>query len=178
VGERRVKDIMYPLQTDLTIGVEDSLASAVKALTGGFSESGTAGVLVVGAGHKPVGLFTFQEIFKAISPKTLSPEKHYGGWNISGFVVKPLMWEGLFTRRCKEEMKSPVYQWMRDLKEVSIADDETLMSAAEKFARSGSAVLVVFCRDCPVGLLSADAVMNEICLLMESLDNDSYKLTS
>ncbi|GAB6180655.1 hypothetical protein JCM14036_19740 [Desulfotomaculum defluvii] len=175
--EKRIQDLMTLIDQKFVIQVQDSLVTAITVLGQSISQKGVAGIVVIDTCQKPVGLLTFQEIIKAISPKTLPADKYYGGWNISGFLVKPLLWEGLFTQRLKEEMNSPVHYWMKTINEVSVKDDETLISAAEKFTNSGSNLLFVLHGDNPVGLISSDSLICEMCDLIDIPLSQSVELT-
>ncbi|ABO50514.1 CBS domain containing protein [Desulforamulus reducens MI-1] len=166
--EKRIKDLMTPIDEKFIIRVQDSLATAVNVMEQSLSLNGIASLLVIGAGQKPVGLLTFQDVIRAVGPKTLPTDKYFGGWNVSGFMIKPLLWEGLFTQRFKEEMRSPIHPWVKSLKEVSVKVDDTLMSAAQRFNQSGSNVLVVCKEENPVGFLSVDSLISEMYYLVDA----------
>lgn len=155
--EKKVSDIMIPVEDYSTVSEENTVKEAIAILRNSFCNletgecHGHRSVLVLNEKNKPVGLLNFRALLLAIEPRFLKME---GG--------PALYKEGFFTSRAREESNKKVKDIMQPIKFITINRDESLLKAIHLMLNNKLGTLPVMDKERVVGMVRINEVFNEL----------------
>lgn len=169
--EKKVKDIMVPIERYPTVpgggSVKDAVAVLSKALEAGTCAGNT--LVLVTENNTLVGIVGFKEMMQAVEP-TVFKGGTYRGWTVSGEWSSPLFLKGLFTEKCRALSELKVRDIMGPVTHLLNSDD-TLIKAVHTLVSGGYEAIPVWQDGRVVGMLGSMEVIDEIAALQ--LNNES-----
>lgn len=146
--EKRVKDIMIPINEYTTVNIGDTVKDAILELRKSFlskisasqiMETGHRSLLIFDNSKKIQGILTIVDLLKAVMPSYLSAEREFTTGSIS---YSAMFWTGLFTKAVKDMADQKVEDIMSPLPE-TIQADSNLMEASFQMLEKGKRRLLV-----------------------------------
>lgn len=134
--EKKVRDIMIPLEEYTTISAESTVREGIEKLkrtyesfvsTGKIMEIGHRSILVFGVGGNLAGILSIVDLIAAIRPAYLTAPKPSMADTIQ---YSPMFWTGLFTTQAKGLVKKKIKEIMSEPPPM-IDEESNLMEAAE-----------------------------------------------
>lgn len=163
--EKRVRDIMKPLENFSTVSADTTVRNAVYILKNSISQEKSATHLLVFENKTLIGIVGIQELLAAIDPPHIRDE-WYRGWNVSSWV-RPAFWQGLFSQRCREIRDKPVRDIIQPIT-TTLNDKYTLSEAAYHLLRSNRNTLPVTSNGLVVGIVRSYELFDEISSVINS----------
>ncbi len=163
--EKRVKDVMIPINEYPTISAEATLKDAVRVMRNFFETqnqkppAGPVQVFVV-EDNELVGIFGISELLTAVEPQFLKGVAYIGMKMPSSWAI-PVFWDGLFTERCMEIAYKRVKEFMYPI-EHHIDVNDTLLKASYSMAKYKTDAVSVKSNGRLVGVVSSIDVFREI----------------
>lgn len=157
VNEKRVKDIMIPIDEYSSVSANSTVREAISVLKKSFCPdpgeacNGHRTVLVYD-NSKLVGLITFRALLTAIEPRFIKVDQ----WAV------PVFWEGLFTERCREEARKKVKDIMTPITLVTLEADDTIIKAVHAMIKHKLGSLPVVKDGVVVGMVRITEIFHEI----------------
>lgn len=155
--EKRVKDIMIPIEDYSSVSVNNTVKEAIAVLKKSFCNldtgecHGHSSVLVFDDSNKLVGMLTFRALLLAIEPRYL---KFEGG--------PALFKEGFFSERAKEEAEKKVKDIIEPMEFITVGADDTLLKAIHLMLKHKLGSLPVVRDGMVVGMARINEVFNEM----------------
>lgn len=155
--EKRVKDIMIPIEDYSSVSVNNTVKEAIAILKKSFCSldsgecHGHRSVLVFDNENKLVGMLNFRALLLAIEPRFL---KYEGG--------PSLFKEGFFTERAKEEAEKKVKDIMQPIELMTIGADDVILKAVHLMLKNKLGTLPVTRDEKVVGMVRINEVFNEM----------------
>lgn len=159
--EKRVKDLMTPIEEYSSVYADSTVGEAISVLQKSFCPdpgapcSGHRTVLVYD-GRKLVGLITLRVLLTAIEPRFMKVDQ----WAV------PVFWEGLFTQRCREEARKKVKDIMTPISLVTLDADDTIIKAVHAMIKHKQGSLPVVRDGAVAGMIRITEVFHEISSLV------------
>ncbi|MCL6634412.1 MAG: CBS domain-containing protein [Peptococcaceae bacterium] len=157
VKEKRVKDIMTPIEEYSSVSANNTVGEAISILKKSFCPdpdapcNGHRSVLVYD-NDKLVGLVTFRALLTAIEPRFIKVDQ----WAV------PVFWEGLFTERCREEARKKVREIMVPIKLITLDAEDTIIKAVHAMIKHKLGSLPVVKDGAVVGMVRISEIFHEI----------------
>lgn len=157
-NEKRVKDIMTPIEEYSTVGVNNTVKDAITVLKKSFCPDDLTGgkghrsILVLDENEHLVGILTLRALLKAVEPQFIKVDQ----WAV------PVFWEGLFTDRCREESSKKVRDIMVPIKFISLDADDTIIKAVHAMIKHKLGSLPVAKNGTVVGMVRITEIFHEI----------------
>lgn len=161
VNEKRVKDIMIPIDEYSSVSANSTVKDAISILKKSFcpdtddSCNGHRTVLVYD-NHQLVGLITFRALLTAIEPRFMKVDQ----WAV------PVFWEGLFTERCREEARKKVKDIMTPITLVTLDANDTIIKAVHAMIKHKLGSLPVVKDGAVAGMVRITEIFHEISSLV------------
>lgn len=157
VNEKRVKDIMTPIEEYSTVDANSTVKEAIFVLKNSFRPDDSSlyrghRTLLVYEDNKPAGILTFRALLTAIEPRFIKVDQ----WSV------PVFWEGLFTERCREESKKKVKEIMTPVKLVMLEAEDTIIKAVHAMIKHKIGSLPVAKDGVLAGVVSVNEIFHEI----------------
>ncbi|MDK2957798.1 MAG: hypothetical protein PWQ57_3296 [Desulfovibrionales bacterium] len=171
--EKRVGDLMIPLEDYAVIEPTATVEQAVKALrdasqvfeaTDRLMQTGHRSVLIM-EHSKIIGVAAVAELINAVRPGYLSDTTYRSQAAITTWQFSRIFWSGLFSARLKEIAHLPVSQVMSD-PPLTIAWDANLMEAADLMYEHNARRLAVIENDKVVGVLREQELFFEMVAIL------------
>ncbi|MCL6638856.1 MAG: CBS domain-containing protein [Firmicutes bacterium] len=161
VNEKRVKDIMTPIDEYSTVDANSTVKEAIAVLKKSYCPDENAPcsghrTVLVQEDNKLVGILTFRALLTAIEPRFVKVDQ----WAV------PVFWEGLFTERCREESRKKVKEVMTPLKLVMLEADDTIIKAVHAMIKHKLGSLPVSRDGAVVGMVRINEIFHEISALV------------
>ena len=124
-AERKVKDLMIPLEDYDSISSDKSVRDAYELM----AKTGHHAILVIGENNEPIGQLSHRDALMALVPK-YTPSRRGDSWlTPESFKNYPVFYyDGEFSGQCKAQLKKSVKEVM-SLFSVSIDEDAPLAEA-------------------------------------------------
>lgn len=173
INEKRVKDIMTPIEEYSTVDAGSTVKEAIAILKKSYCPDDTSScsghrTVLVHEDNKLTGILTFRALLTAIEPRFIKVDQ----WAV------PVFWEGLFTERCREESRKMVKDVMTPLSLVALEAEDTIIKAVHAMIKHKLGTLPVTKGGQIVGMVRINEIFNEISDLVadqpaarETLDN-------
>ena len=124
-GERKVRDLMIPLEDYDSISADKSVRDAYELM----AKTGHHAILVLNKNNEPIGQLSYRDALIALEPKYSAGKWGHSGLTPQAFENYPVFYyEGEFSGQCKAQLKKSVKEVM-SLFPVSIDEDATLSEA-------------------------------------------------
>jgi len=124
-GERKVRDLMIPLEDYDSIYADKSVRDAYELM----AKTGHHAILVLDENNEPIGQLSYRDALIALEPKYSAGKWGHSGLTPQAFENYPVFYyEGEFSGQCKAQLKKSVKEVM-SLFPVSIDKDATLSEA-------------------------------------------------
>jgi predicted transcriptional regulator len=124
-GERKVKDLMIPLEDYDSISSDKSVRDAYELM----AKTGHHAILVLDKNNEPIGQLSYRDALIALEPKYTTGKWGHSGLTPEAFENYPVFYyEGEFSGQCKAQLKKSVKEIMSSFP-VSIEEDATLAEA-------------------------------------------------
>ncbi|AEF94033.1 CBS domain containing protein [Desulfotomaculum nigrificans CO-1-SRB] len=155
--EKKVKDIMVPIQDYATVFLENSLRDAMFVLKNTFYAGCTAGsephrsVLVFDKEKRLVGTLSFRDVI--------------GSLQIPGDL--PKHWEGFFTRLCLAHAHKKVKDVMRPIGTVSLNANDNIINAIYLLLNQDLDLVPVLEHGNVIGMVRPVEIFKEVSELVE-----------
>lgn len=155
--EKRVKDIMIPVEDYSSVSVNNTVKEAIAILKKSFCNLDTGechghrSVLVFDNDNKLVGMMNFRALLLAIEPRFL---KYEGG--------PSLFKEGFFSERAKEEADKKVKDIMQPVQFITVNADDAILKAVHLMLKHKLGTLPVIHDGLVVGMVRINEVFNEM----------------
>ena len=161
VNEKRVKDILTPIEEYSTVDANGTVKEAIAVLKKSYcpvekSQCSGHRTVLVHEDCKLIGLLTFRALLTAIEPRFIKVDQ----WAV------PVFWEGLFTERCREESRKKVKDVMTPLSLVALAAEDTIIKAVHAMIKHKLGTLPVTKDGQVVGMVRINEIFHEISELM------------
>jgi len=156
--EKRVMDVMIPLEDYTTLSGERTIKEAMKELKESFTsrvstsrimETGHRSVLVLDDKGRVQGILTIRDLLQGIMPKYLSAPKPSTADSIQ---YSPMFWKGMYTREVKELGKKKIREIMSPAP-LTIDGESNLLEAAYMMIKNGVRRLAVLSSGKVVGVI-------------------------
>lgn len=157
-NEKRVKDIMTPIEEYSTVRVDNTVKDAIAVLKKSFcpddltTGKGHRSILVLDGHGDLVGVLTLRALLKAVEPQFIKVDQ----WAV------PVFWEGLFTDRCREEAAKEVKDIMVPVKLISLDADDTIIKAVHAMIKHKLGSLPVVKNGTVAGMVRITEIFHEI----------------
>ena len=160
--EKRVKDIMIPVEGYPTVKVETTVKEVVALLAAAALREPGPGMdlAVVMDRNTMVGTIGLNEIIQALDPAVLKAGI-YRGWTIAADMAQPVFLRGLFTEKCSSLAGTPAREMMRPLAR-QLDGGDTLIKAVHVALKNGLDHVPVWQNDRVVGILGRKEIFNEV----------------
>lgn len=155
--EKRVQDIMIPIEDYSSVSVNNTVKEAIAILKKSFCNldtgecHGHSSVLVFDEKNKLVGMLTFRALLMAIEPRYLK----YEG-------APPLFKEGFFSARAREEAEKRVKDIIQPVEFLTINHNDTLLKAIHLMLKHKIGSLPVLKDGLVAGMVRINEVFNEM----------------
>ncbi|MCL6560992.1 MAG: CBS domain-containing protein [Firmicutes bacterium] len=155
--EKRVKDIMIPVEDYSSVSVNNTVKEAIAILKKSFCNletgecHGHRSVLVFDDNHNLVGLLNFRALLLAIEPRFLKID---GG--------PSLFKEGFFTERAREESEKKVKDIMQPIELITINADDAILKAVHLMLKHKLGTLPVIQDGMVTGMVRINEIFNEL----------------
>lgn len=163
--EKKVKDIMVPIERCPTVSarssVKDAIAVLSKALEAGPCTNNLT--LLVMENNVLVGTAGLKDILQAVEPTNFKGGT-YRGWTVPADWSPPLFLRGMFTEKCKELANRRVGDVMSPVSRLVNAED-TLLKAVHTLASGGFDSVPVWQGDRVVGMVGNVEMIDEMATL-------------
>ncbi|MCL6558863.1 MAG: CBS domain-containing protein [Firmicutes bacterium] len=155
--EKRVKDIMTPIEEYSSVSANSTVGEAVSILKKSFCPEPEAPcnghrTVLVFDNNKLAGMVTFRALLTAIEPRFMKVDQ----WAV------PVFWEGLFTERCREEARKKVRDIMTPISLVTIDANDTIIKAVHAMIKHKLGSLPVVNDGTVVGMVRIAEIFHEI----------------
>jgi CBS-domain-containing membrane protein len=138
MSEKKIRDIMVPLDGFLTVYTSDSFESAVATLKKAIDSTRGPGSghphLLAYENNVLIGLVRISDLLEAIRPQFLTGST-YRGWDIGNEWQIPVFWEGLFTERTREAIDNKTVKDILYPVSYSVEADDPLIKAVYGMTR-------------------------------------------
>ncbi len=156
-SEKRVGDIMLPVNSYKVISHTCTVEDAVKVLYRAFYQRSKGGqghrtVIVSDDYGNPLGLVTFRSVLQALEP-FFAKAQHF---------TVPIFWEGLFSERCRAEVKKNVTEIMHPINVIALDVNDTLIKAVHAMIKHKLGTLPVKKNDNLVGMVRVNELFTEV----------------
>ncbi|MBU0992084.1 MAG: response regulator [Proteobacteria bacterium] len=171
--EKKVSDIMIPLNEYTLVEANQTIEEAVKKLKDSFlskvatsrlMETGHRSILVTGKDKSILGLLTILDLLNAIMPGYLSAPRPSTADSVR---YSPMFWTGMFTRETLELKKIPISQIMSPAP-ITIDEDANIMEAAHTIIEFETRRLLVISKGKPIGIVREQDLFFEMERIMSS----------
>ncbi|MBE0467513.1 MAG: CBS domain-containing protein [Candidatus Desulforudis sp.] len=167
--EKRVRDLMIPVEEYMTVDADGLVKEAVAVLSRGLEKPGCQrSVIVIGPNGAPVGLLTIRRLLKAVEPQ-LVDLPHSISWIIEDTASK-LFPEGLFAERSKKQGEKKVREVMDSLNLITVEAEAPLLKAVHLMMRHNVGALPVLDAGRLVGMIRMEDIFHEIAGLFTAED--------
>ena len=165
--ERKVKDVMIPLEDYTTLDRNQTIKEAILKLKGSFTiklstnrimETGHRSILVFDRKGNVRGVLTIKDLLRAIMPAYMSAPKPRLADSIQ---YSPMFWQGMFTKEVTALVNKRVDEIMSPAP-LSIEGDSNLMEAAYLMVSNNVRRLVVVSGEKVVGMIREQDLFFEI----------------
>lgn len=169
MSEKKISDIMIPIDTYLAISADDGFKEAVSALKKSYCPSegeicsGHTTILVYD-NNMLVGMIGLEELLKAIEPQYLKGNT-YRGWTVSSEWSIPVFWEGLFNERTQDAMDKKARDIMSPI-DFLVEGEDPLIKAVYGMGKNKVNILPVTEDGRVVGMVRSTELFQEICNLI------------
>ncbi|GAB6180652.1 hypothetical protein JCM14036_19710 [Desulfotomaculum defluvii] len=156
--EKKVRDIMVPIQDYATVFLENSLRDAMFVLKNTFYSGHMAGsqahrsVLVFNNKKQLVGTLSFRDIIRSI------PIDRDG----------PKCWDGLFTHVCLTQADKKVKDIMRPVQDIRLQAGDSILDAIFMLTNNEIELVPVEEKEEIVGMIRAVEIFKEVSELVEA----------
>lgn len=179
MNEKKIRDIMVPLDNFLIVSPSDSFKNAVTTLKKAIGSAGATGTdqttLLVYENNALIGLISSRDLIKAIEPQFLKGNT-YRGWAVGNEWQIPVFWEGLFTERTQEALDNKtVRDILRPVPYVIDADDP-IIKAVYGMTRYMVNILPVTEDGRTIGMIGSQEVFHEISNLVATDETHVHAL--
>ena len=165
MSEKKIRDIMTPLDSFLTVYPSDSFESAVatlkKAIDSAEGQESKQPNLLVYENNTLIGLVRISDLLEAIKPQFLKGNT-YRGWNMGSEWQIPVFWEGLFTERTREALDNKTVRDILYPVSYSVEADDPLIKAVYGMTRYMVNALPVAEDDRTIGIIGIQELFHEI----------------
>lgn len=179
MSEKKIREIMIPVEEYLIISAEDGFKEAVSALKKSYCPqegeacNGHTTVLVYD-NNMLVGMVGLEELLKAIEPQYLKGNT-YRGWSVSSEWSIPVFWDGLFNDRTQDAMDKKVRDIMSSI-DFQVEGDDPLIKAVYGMGKNKVNILPVTEDGHVVGMVRSTELFQEICNLVVEEGAQIYTL--
>ncbi|MGB5987591.1 MAG: response regulator [Desulfobacterales bacterium] len=146
--EKKVMDVMVPLQEYTTVGAEESVADAISKLKASFAskmatsrlmETGHRSVLVLDEKGAVQGILAIQDLLALVLPGYLSAPKPSMA---DSMQYSPMFWQGMFIKAVRDKAGIRIEEVMSPAP-LTIEGNANLMEAAYMMVKNNARRLVV-----------------------------------
>ncbi len=157
-GERKVKDLMIPLEDYDSISSDKSVRDAYELM----AKTGHHAILVLDKNNEPIGQLSYRDALIALEPK-YTPGRWGDSWlTPEAFKNYPVFYyEGEFSGQCKAQLKKSVKEIMSSFP-VSIEEDATLAEAVHVMVAKNIGRMPVVSGDRFKGMIRLVEIFDEI----------------
>lgn len=163
MNNKLVKEICVPISEYPHIKESVSVKEAFRILRKSFEEGrGYRTILVIDEKNQLKGLLAMNDLIQAVEPrflKVMKPDAFQGP--PLEYPALTLIWQELFSERCKEEAKKPVKEVMNPVKS-SITLEDSIAKAAYLLIMTNAHVLPVIDKERVTGVVRLVDIFNEI----------------
>lgn len=163
LNSKKVRDMMVPVTDYPHILNNASVRDAFFVLKKNFEEGrGYRTILVIDEKNQLKGLLAMHDLIHAVEPrflKVMKPDTYQG--SPLEYPALTLIWQELFSERCKEEAKKPVKEVMNSVYS-TITLEDSIAKAAYLLIMSNAHVLPVIDKERVIGVVRLVDIFNEI----------------
>ncbi len=157
-GERKVKDLMIPLEDYDSISSNESVRDAYELMT----KTGHHAILVIDENNEPIGQLSYRDALIALVPKYTPSERGDSWLTPESFKNYPVFYyDGEFSGQCKAQLKKSVKEVM-SLFPVSIDKDATLAEAVHIMVTKNIGRMPVVSDDKFKGMIRLVEIFDEV----------------
>lgn len=168
--EKRVKDIMLPIENCPAVtgeaSVKDAIGLLAKVLEAGPCTGGTT--LLVMEKNTLTGTLGLKELMQAMDPAVFKGGT-YRGWTVPAEMAPPLFLKGMFSEKCRDLSGRRVKDLMSPVPRLLDAED-TLIKAVHVLVEGGHENVPVWQGDRVVGLVGSLELVDEAAALQLSTE--------
>lgn len=162
--ERKVRDLMIPIEKYSTIKANAMVGEAISVLQKTLEDrKAHRALLVINDAGSAVGVLTFRDLIKALEPHALSADIPRGSidWLLADNdpEVYP---EELFAQRSKLEANKTVREIMENLNLITIQTDAPILKAVHMMVHHGVGCLPVLDGERVVGMIQINEIFREV----------------
>lgn len=172
--EKRVRDLMIPIEEYETVTADSLVGDAVALLDEALDKPGARrSLLVVDENGDAMGILTLRGLIKAIEPRFSDPDllPHSISWIIED--AKPRTYpEGFFTQRSRQEATKRVREVLEKKELITVEAEAPLLKAVHLMLRHNVGRLPVLERGRLVGMIRLNEIFREIARVVRSLNDD------
>ena len=157
-AERKVKDLMIPLENYDSISSDKSVRDAYELM----AKTGHHAILVLDKNNEPIGQLSYRDALIALEPKYTPGRWGDSGLTPQAFENYPVFYyEGEFSGQCKAQLKKSVKEVM-SLFPVSIDENATLSEAVNVMVTKNIGRMPVVSGDRFLGMIRLVEIFDEI----------------
>ncbi len=169
MGEKKIRDIMLPLNNFMAVAPQDSFEKTVSTLNKFLrSEDAPAidtAILLVYENNALIGIIRINDLIEAIEPQYLQG-KTYRGWTAGSEWSIPVFWEGLFTERVREAIDGKTAKDIMHPLEYDVEADDPIIKAVYGMTRYSVNILPVKEDGVITGMVRSRELFQEISSLV------------
>ncbi|MCL6638332.1 MAG: CBS domain-containing protein [Firmicutes bacterium] len=165
--EKKVKDIMIPIEGIPTIPAGAAVKEAVSVLGSTNLKNPCPGITaaVVVDRNEMVGTIGFNDLVQALDPAVLQGGV-YRGWSIHPDLAPAVFFRGLFTEKCRALGEMRVRDIMKPVSH-RLDESDTLSKAVHLIIKNNFEPVPVWQNDRVVGMVGSSEIIGEALLLQE-----------
>lgn len=169
MSEKKIREIMVPVDEYLAISADDGFKEVVSALKKSYCPqegepcNGHTTVLVYD-NNMLVGMVGLEDLLKAIEPQYLKGNT-YRGWTVGAEWSIPVFWEGLFNDRTHDAMDKKARDIMSPIG-FQVEGDDPLIKAVYGMGKNKVNILPVIEDGRVTGMVRSTELFQEICNLV------------
>ncbi len=163
LNSKHVKELMVPILDYPNIKYDSSVRDAFAILRRNFQDGkGYRTILVLDEKNQLKGLLSLGDLIQAVEPRFLKMAKPpaYQGLT-QEYPALTLIWQELFSKECKEEVRKPVKDVMVPIK-ATVTTDDSIAKVAYLMITTNSHVIPVLEKDKVIGVVRLVDIFNEI----------------
>lgn len=157
-GERKVKDLMIPLEDYDSISSDKPLRDAFELM----AKTGHHALLVIGKNNEPIGQLSYRDALIALEPKYSTGKWGHSWFTPQAFENYPVFYyDGQFSAQCKAQLKKSVKEVMSSFT-ISLNEDATLSEAVHVMTNKNVGRLPVLSDGKFLGMIRLVEIFDEI----------------
>ncbi|RLC26261.1 MAG: hypothetical protein DRH21_02635 [Deltaproteobacteria bacterium] len=157
-AERKVKDLMIPLEDYDSISSDKSVRDAYELM----AKTGHHAILVLDENNKPIGQLSHRDVLMALEPKYTPSVRGDSWFTPEAFKNYPVFYyDGEFSGQCKAQLKKTVKEVMSSFP-VSINEDAPLSEAVHVMVTNNIGRMPVVSDDKFKGMIRLTEIFDEM----------------